>query len=108
MEIIIEHIDFDKAKLESDEAVQRALRKWGEVYTDHAKDYAPVDTGRLQNSIHPSSVSKDTIAVGTNVEYAIYQEMGTSRMRAHPFLRAAGTMGHVAEYRSIIESELKK
>lgn len=108
MEVIIEGIGFDETKTISDVAAQRALKKWAEVYADHAKDYAPVDTGRLQNSIHPSSVSKDTMAVGTNVEYAIYQEFGTSRQNGKPFLRAAGTMGHVAEYRSIIESELKK
>lgn len=50
---------------------------------------APVDTGALVNSIQNWPLSKYLYAVGPNVEYAIYQEFGTHRMRAHPFLRPA-------------------
>ena len=57
-----------------------------------AKDIAPVDTGRLRDSIR-AKVGKrngEVIgSVGTNVEYAPYQEFGTTRMLPQPFLRPA-------------------
>ena len=46
---------------------------------------APEDTGALRESIH-SQMNGLTGTVGTNIEYAIYQEFGTYKMRAHPFL----------------------
>lgn len=53
---------------------------------------APVDTGTLRRSIHSETGGIDggvVVRVGTNVEYAIHQEFGTSRMRAQPYLRPA-------------------
>lgn len=107
MKIIIDKNNIGEAKRISDEAVKRALNEWGQAYENHAADYAPVDTGRLQNSIKHKPQSKDTEVVYTNVEYAIYQEMGTSKMKAQPYMRPAGE-NHLAEYKSIIERELKK
>jgi HK97 gp10 family phage protein len=55
-----------------------------------AKGLAPVDTGRLRSSItHEVEVQGAEVVgrIGTNVEYAIFQEFGTSRMPAHPYLR---------------------
>jgi HK97 gp10 family phage protein len=57
-----------------------------------AKDLAPVKTGRLRNSIHIDIEGKGYDVVGrvyNNVEYAPYQEFGTTRMVAQPFLRPA-------------------
>ena len=57
-----------------------------------AKREVRVDTGRLRASItHEIEKTKDeTIGrVGSNVEYAVYQEYGTSKMRGHPYLRPA-------------------
>jgi HK97 gp10 family phage protein len=53
-----------------------------------AKKNAPVDTGRLRASItHYVEKEKEIVGiVGTNVEYAKYQEFGTSKMPPHPFL----------------------
>ena len=54
-----------------------------------AKISAPVDTGRLRASItHELQTEKDELIglVGTNVVYAKYQEFGTYKMPAHPFL----------------------
>ena len=56
----------------------------------HAKHKCPVDTGRLRNSI-THVVDAEAAYVGTNVEYAPYVELGTSRMRARPFLKPAAT-----------------
>lgn len=47
------------------------------------------------------------VYIGTNVEYAPYVEMGTSRMRARPFLKPAATE-HTEKYRKIMEAALKK
>lgn len=48
-----------------------------------AVENCPVDTGNLRNSIH-SNINEEEVhgEVGTNVEYAPYQEFGTSKMKA--------------------------
>lgn len=70
----------------------------------HAKIYSPVDTGRLRASITHEATNEEGI-VGTNVEYGKYQELGTSRMAGHPFLRPA-IVNHLEEYKRIFESIL--
>ena len=69
VEIVINNLD--QAKVLSDAACKEALERCGQVYEDRAKSYAPVDTGRLRNSItHAVSRDEDCAYVGTNVEYA--------------------------------------
>jgi HK97 gp10 family phage protein len=51
-----------------------------------AKVRAPVDTGALKNSIHAERKRRGLYWVADGVEYGIYQELGTSRMAAQPFL----------------------
>jgi len=106
MQIIIDANNLDAAKVLSDEACERALERCGQLWEDRAKVYAPVDTGRLRNSINHHLQSSDTVVTETNVEYAIYQEFGTSRQSGTPFLRPAG-LNHIAEYKAIIEQSLK-
>ena len=60
------------------------------IVENESKRICPVDTGRLRASItHKIEEKKDEITgiVGTNIEYAIYVEYGTSRMKAEPYLR---------------------
>lgn len=57
-----------------------------------AKQNAPVDTGRLRASITPSvSQSGNTVmgVVGSNVEYAPFQEFGTRHMKGRFYLKRA-------------------
>ena len=56
-----------------------------------AKRFAPVDTGRLQSSITSAMGQDEELAgiVGSNVEYAVHVEFGTSRMQAQSYLRRA-------------------
>lgn len=57
-----------------------------------AKRLCPVDTGRLRASITHGLARDDAGIfgwVGTDVEYAPYVELGTSRMAARPYLRPA-------------------
>lgn len=57
-----------------------------------AKRLAPVDTGRLRSSItHAIDRDGDGLVgiVGSDVDYAVFVELGTSRAAAKPFLRPA-------------------
>lgn len=51
-----------------------------------SKQRAPVDTGALKNSLQAEEMDAYLWQVHDGVEYGIYQEFGTSRMAAHPFL----------------------
>lgn len=91
-----------------DQALARALEEVGLVAEGYAKKACPVDTGRLRNSItNQVRPSEKSVYIGTNVEYAPYVELGTSRMKPQPFLRPAAA-DHEGTYKKIFESELKK
>lgn len=65
-----------------------------------------VDTGRLRGSItHQVSQGGKSVVVGTNVEYAQYVELGTSRQKARPYLRNTITKNQ-SKYVDILKSEL--
>lgn len=86
---------FEKAVLSGLEAV-------GMTAEGYAKKDTPVDTGRLRNSIANEVVdSEKAVYIGTNVEYAPYVELGTSKMPARPFIKPAATK-HGEEYRELI------
>lgn len=86
------------------EAFRVSLERFGLLVEAYAKDLVHVVTGRLRNSI-THYVDGDSVFVGTNVEYAQYEEEGTSRRPPHPFLRPA-LEEHKAEYIKIIEEEI--
>ena len=113
------------------DAVLRALERCGEQAEGYAKDFAPVDTGRLRNGIS-HAVSEDEMAayVGSNTSYAPYVELGTGIYadggrptpwvyqdaqgnwhwtrgnQAHPFLKPA-VADHPQTYSNIIKDELE-
>lgn len=75
---------------ELEQAAKAAVIDTALAIEGDAKRKAPVDTGRLRNSItHERSDDELSARVGTNVEYAPYQEFGTVRMNAQPFLHPA-------------------
>lgn len=45
--------------------------------------------GNEQGNVLSTTVSNDEVIVGTTTEYAIYQEYGTRKMAAQPYLRPA-------------------
>ena len=104
----IKFTDNSKEVLEAmQQAAVRALEKCGLAAEGYAKKLAPVDTGNLRNSITHDVDDGETAAyIGTNVEYAPYQELGTIYIKAQPFLKPA-VADHANEYRKIIENELK-
>jgi HK97 gp10 family phage protein len=77
----------------ADGPIARDLRKRAHRVRRAALRYAPVDTGRLRSSIEVREGrafgGELEMIVGTDVEYALYQELGTRDMPAHPYLRPA-------------------
>lgn len=66
-----------------------------------------VDTGVMRNSMTHLVQGHDCY-VGTNIEYAKYQEAGTSRgIKPAHFLRDA-IGNHITEYQTIIRTYLEK
>lgn len=113
-------------------ACLRALEKCGMVGEGYAKLLCVVDTGNLRNSItYLVVVGELKVYIGTNVEYGPYVELGTGvyyaggrqdpwvyqdakgnwhlthGQRAQPYLKPA-VADHKAQYRGIIEGELKR
>lgn len=109
----------------------KALEMVGLAAEGYAKRLCAVDTGRLRNSIThttsayngadeytdnsgtpytggsaKSTAEKDTVCIGTNVEYAPYVELGTVRTPAQPFLRPAAA-DHTPQYKEILEKVMK-
>ena len=90
------------------DAVERALTRIGLAAEGYAKKECPVDTGNLRNSItHEVAQSEKAVYIGTNVEYAAYVELGTTRTKAKPYLKPAATE-HSTVYKRIIEEEMGK
>ena len=88
------------------EAIARALEAIGIQAEGDVAELAPVDTGRLRDSItHEVDESEEAVYIGTNVEYAAYQEYGTSKMKPHPFLKP-GIMNNLETYKSIAKQFL--
>lgn len=92
----------DEIKTALANAIPPALEAVGITAEGYAKLLCPVDTGRLRNSIsHAVDEKEKTVYIGTNVEYAPYVELGTSRTKAQPFLKPAAT-NHTEEYKALI------
>ena len=90
------------------DAVERALTRIGLAAEGYAKKECPVDTGNLRNSItHEVVQSEKAVYIGTNVEYAAYVELGTTRTKAKPYLKPAATE-HSTVYKRIMEEEMEK
>lgn len=129
------NIDFQENSAEilsaMQSAVARALERVGMQAEGYAKDLCPADTGRLRNSIsYKVDGGEQTVYIGTNVEYAMYVELGTGIYNAQgrktpwvyqdgkgnwhrtqgqpaqPFLKPAASE-HAQTYRRILEDELK-
>jgi HK97 gp10 family phage protein len=66
----------------------KVVSQYGLLITGTAAKNAPVDTGRLRNSITASSkmIDDSTYRIQDGVHYGIFQELGTSKMAAQPFL----------------------
>lgn len=96
--------EFLKALPEQIEAALTAIGLTAETY---AKQDCPVDTGRLRNSItNAVEMGENAVYIGSNVSYSAFVELGTSRMKARPYLKPAATQ-HSSEYKALAEQALK-
>lgn len=62
------------------------------LIVNEAKARVRVRTGHLRRTIHyeiRQVGDRVTVSIGADADYAIFQEMGTSRMAAHPYIRPA-------------------
>lgn len=98
-----------EVKIQGRKVVNKSAYEVGLVVEGQAKELCPVDTGRLAGSITTQSQTEGTrpeapalavdviakptdegeVLVGTPIEYGIYQEFGTLKSDAQPFLRPA-------------------
>ncbi len=137
IEVTADHIQDALGLL--DKAKAKALETIGIKAEKYAKALCPVGTpestgqadyigGTLRNSI-THNVDKDSVMIGSNVEYAPYVELGTGPyydtppawlqseakkgsgigsgyVKPRPYLRPA-IQDHLSEYKNIIQNELK-
>lgn len=121
----------DKVLAEFQAAILRALERCGSQAEGYAKDLAPVDTGRLRNSISRKVDEEEKAAyIGSDLDYAAYVELGTGKYAeggrptpwvyqddsgnwhwtqgnpAQPFL-APAVKDHLQTYSNIIKDELE-
>lgn len=128
----------DEVEDELEKFINRVLTKWGMRAESLAKRLAPVDTGLMRNSItwaiegreaniheytdndrkkrgkyegqapNESKEHPRSVYIGTNVEYAKYQELGSYKHKVgqSPFLKPA-IDNNREEFKQIYEEELK-
>lgn len=70
-----------RVQREVDAAAERAFVVIGIKASNDVARLAPVDTGALKNSID-FIPAKDKVTIGSNLEYAIFNEFGTINMPA--------------------------
>jgi len=74
-----------------------------------AKIRCPVDTGALRASIQSEMTGETSGQVGTNIEYSVYVEWGTTKMAAQPYMTPAaeGERRHYMRKMTDLESRLE-
>ena len=77
----------DQMTAEMQGKANEITEKYGTQVAADAAMNAPVDTSALRNSIVAESVMEgNNFIIQDGVEYGIYQELGTSKMAAQPFM----------------------
>jgi HK97 gp10 family phage protein len=100
--------NFDKAKDKLNEAIKKALDEIGSFVVAEAQLRTPVDTSNLRRSeTFRTDNSKNTVYVGSNVEYDQYVEQGTSKQKAQPHWTPA-VYDNIENINNIVEKHLKE
>ena len=78
----------DRITAEMKPKAAQIVNTYGLAITSEAAQNAPVDTGNLRNTITSESqmTGELTFTAQDGTDYGIFQELGTSKMAAHPFL----------------------
>jgi len=86
-------------------AVADGLRDMGSMAADNARSTVHVITGNLRDSI--TYDSNDTeVVISAGMPYSGYEELGTSRQPAHPYLKPA-VMNHTDELVNAFANAIK-
>lgn len=113
----VQHNNIDPVMQKTNDSINSALEMIGIEAEKFAKALCPVGTpestgiagyigGTLRNSIAHQVVMQETaVYVGTNVKYAPYVELGTSKMAKRPYLKPA-IEDHIEHYKQIISDQL--
>ena len=104
-----------RAEFHTDEAIENLGAKVSQWLQDIGADasstaagVAPHKTGTLRNSItYQTDSANNCVYVGTNIPYATYQELGTSRISGKHYLQFGAT-AHTREYQALLEQYLKQ
>jgi HK97 gp10 family phage protein len=86
MKVKLDTAKLDQIARKSQKRAEGIIKTAALEVESRAKQRAPVDTGALKNSLRATEREKLLWQVADGVEYGIFQELGTSRMPAHPFL----------------------
>ena len=103
----------DEVKKTLKDVLDPTLEALGMQGERHAKEYCPVDTGRLRNSItHATDKEEKAAYIGTNVYYSIPVETGHMSpsgkfVPPKPYIKPA-IENHVDEYKAIVKKYLSK
>lgn len=98
---------FDKVEPKVRGAIKTGLKKVGFNIERDAKIFSPIDTGRLRASIFTTQKGWKMVMVQDNVQYGIYQELGTRFMAPHPFMKPALNK-NISRIPSIITNEIRR
>jgi len=87
--VILDTTVLDKITAEMKPKAGRIVRSYGNMMLSSAVKRAPVDTGALITSMTANSkmIEELTYRLQDGVEYGAFQELGTSKMTARPFLK---------------------
>jgi HK97 gp10 family phage protein len=75
----------ENIKIKSDQYTQKIVNETA----DHAKDFCPVDTGALRDSIEVNNKGNGIYTYGSKKSYARIIEFGSRYQSPQPFLRPA-------------------
>ena len=96
-----------ESKNEIKKRITRACTAVGLFVEGESKKLSPVDTGNLRGSIeHDIDAEQAIVRIGTNVEYAVFQEFGTRYQKGKAFLRPAAE-NNTEKIKNIVADYLK-
>ena len=85
---------------------ERALKAMGIFGVQKMDYYVPYDTGYLM-SRNEYVINRNELFLQNDCKYAGFQEYGTYKMKAQPFMKPA-VFNHLAEYKKIAEREMSR
>ena len=100
---MVERVPYDTGLLRN--SLTYALDGEGAQKSNYKADKG-AETGSYTGTTPKEGSNRRAVIIGTNVEYAVYQEYGTSQTPAQPYIRPAAA-NHTDEYKAIIKAYMK-